>query len=145
MSVLEHLFATIIVPETVQNELRAPGAPHAVRSWIETPPAWTRIERASSEMVPENLDAGEAEAIAIALEMGLKFVLMDDTEGRLVALRLGLVAVGTLGLLEKADEKKLLNYEQAIAALKLTNFRATDKLFALSAQRVCTHRAQTDS
>lgn len=142
VSVLEHLFGTVIVPETVQHELQAPGAPTAVRAWIHMPPPWTRIERCTSKMRQDDLDPGEAEAIAIALERGLKYILMDDGDGRAAAWRAGLVPMGTLGLLEKADEKKLLQYEVAIAALKLTNFRASSKLFELSAQRVHTHRTK---
>jgi len=42
VDVLPPLYTRVIVPETVVKELRAPGAPAAVRTWIARPPALAR-------------------------------------------------------------------------------------------------------
>ena len=54
---------------------------------------------------------------------------MDDAKGRDAARKLGLEVAGTLGLLKRAGQRKLLNFEAALDALLKTNFRVSrDKL-----------------
>jgi predicted nucleic acid-binding protein len=55
----------------------------------------------------ERLGAGEAEAIALAVEQNLR-VLIDDRLGRKMAADLNLVVTGTLGVLAKAKLKGLI-------------------------------------
>ena len=50
----------------------------------------------------QDLDRGEAEAIALALQLGCQIVLMDEHEGREAARRMGLHPVGILGVLLRA-------------------------------------------
>jgi predicted nucleic acid-binding protein len=49
------------------------------------------------------VDAGEASAMALAIEKGLR-VILDDEKGRQTALAMGLQVTGTFGLLLKAKE-----------------------------------------
>jgi predicted nucleic acid-binding protein len=53
------------------------------------------------------VDAGEAEAIALARELGLRIVL-DDRRARSVGVRMGLSILGTLGLLIQAKRAGLV-------------------------------------
>ena len=53
----------------------------------------------------ENLDEGESEAIALAKELNAEFILIDEKKGRKVAERLGITAIGLLGILLKAKQK----------------------------------------
>jgi predicted nucleic acid-binding protein len=48
---------------------------------------------------------------------------MDDKDGRKAAHNRGLVTIGTLGILDKAAERGLINLEDAINKLRETNFR----------------------
>ena len=47
---------------------------------------------------------------------------MDDTDGRAAARQLGLVAIFTVALLERAAEKGLLDLPSSIARLRQTSF-----------------------
>ena len=48
------------------------------------------------------MDAGKAEAIALALETGAQRVLLDESEARRIAKDLGLKVTGVLGILLRA-------------------------------------------
>ena len=56
----------------------------------------------------EDLDPGESEAIALAVEMRADFLLIDENLGRATALRLGLSITGLLGVLLVAKQQKLI-------------------------------------
>jgi predicted nucleic acid-binding protein len=48
---------------------------------------------------------------------------MDDRKGVIAAERLGLNVTGTLGVLDFAAERGLVDFAQAVSALRLTTFR----------------------
>jgi len=55
-----------------------------------------------------DLDSGEAEAIALAVELKADYLLMDETKGRQIAERYGIKATGIIGVLIKAKENGLI-------------------------------------
>jgi predicted nucleic acid-binding protein len=69
------------------------------------------------------LDAGEEDAIALALELHADLLLMDDEEGATAARAKGLEVTGTLGILRRAAQRRLLNLAAAFDRIKRTNFR----------------------
>lgn len=69
------------------------------------------------------LDAGEEAAIALAVELHADLMLMDDEEGVIAARAKGLEVTGTLGVLSRAAQRKLLNLAEAFDRVKRTNFR----------------------
>jgi predicted nucleic acid-binding protein len=69
-----------------------------------------------------HLDPGEQEAILLAEELRADLLLMDDQEGRQEAERRALRVTGTLGVLERAAERGLLDLPAVLARLQATNF-----------------------
>ena len=83
---------------------------------------------------PENdpslscLDLGERSAISLALLVNADRLLIDEWAGRAEAQRLKLKVTGTLGSLAEAHLQGLLDFEEAVARLRRTNFYASDSL-----------------
>jgi predicted nucleic acid-binding protein len=75
-----------------------------------------------------DLDPGEHDAILLALDVNADLVVMDDREGVEEARRLGLTVTGTLGVLDRAAERGLIDLPSAISALRYTNFRIDPSL-----------------
>ncbi len=51
-----------------------------------------------------DLDSGEAEAIALAVELKADYLLIDETKGRQIAASYGIKVTGIIGVLIKAKE-----------------------------------------
>jgi predicted nucleic acid-binding protein len=120
--ILQSLFEEVIIPPAVRSELLHPRAPAKVREWIAAPRPWLSVRRVSTLRAVAGLHKGEAAALQLALEAGVSAVLMDDLDARNAARRLGLMVVGTVGILEVADEKHLIQLPAIIEKLRRTNF-----------------------
>jgi hypothetical protein len=83
-------------------------APSVVREWAESLPQWVAVKTPKALHLSEDLDQGELEAICLAQEINASAVLIDDRVGRKAALRYGLEVIGTIGLLEEAAARELL-------------------------------------
>jgi predicted nucleic acid-binding protein len=123
IQILPLLFGRIAIPRAVYNELLDVDAPGHVRSWITDPPAWLEIHDSQKLQNECDLDEGESAAIALAKALRAQQFLIDERLGFHVAQREGLNATGTLGVLDLAASRQLLNFEEAIGTLKQTNFR----------------------
>lgn len=73
--------------------------------WLQTRAV---SDRTLVEALSNELDIGEAEAIALAVEIQADQVLIDERRGRLVANRLNLRYTGILGILVEAKSKGLI-------------------------------------
>jgi len=79
----------------------------------------------------QELDPGEAEAIALALETQAELLLMDERLGRDTARHLGLPFTGLIGLLVEAKRKGLIpGIKHELDALRdIAGFRIADLLY----------------
>lgn len=140
MDVLRRLYARIVIPEEVLNELTSNEAPPQVSAWIRTRPEWVEVcPAAATTQLPlqigeDELDAGEIAAISVALGESDSLLLIDESAGRMVASRLGVANTGTLGVLLAAAREGMLDFGEALDKLRMTNFRISqtliDKLLA---------------
>jgi predicted nucleic acid-binding protein len=100
----------------------------AQRSWLKARPV---TDKALVEVLLADLDEGEAEVIALAVELQADRVLLDDLDGRRLARRIGLTPVGTLGLLLAARRQgEIPSLRAEIEKLLECGFRAHEDLVA---------------
>lgn len=66
------------------------------------------------------LDDGELEAIPLAQELHASFLLMDDSEGREEAKGRAIPVTGTIGILETAGIRGLIDLPPVLAQLQTT-------------------------
>lgn len=122
-NVLPKLFRQVIIPPTVFRELQQPNTPTPVRQWASALPEWVAVQSPKTTNLVLDVDAGELEAICLAQEIHADAVLMDDRAGRNAAIQCGLAVVGTIGLLEQAVARGLIELPPALARLRQTNAR----------------------
>jgi predicted nucleic acid-binding protein len=127
IELLPKLFEQVYVPPSVIAELARLKTPDEVRVWAQSPPAWLSIA-APRVRLPSTtaLGDGEADALSLAKELGIRDILIDERRGRKVAEREGLIALPTLAVLERAAAENLLELSVAIDKLQRTNFRLAD-------------------
>ena len=132
IAVLSKLYTTVLIPEAVRDELRKPGAPEFVRRWIEAPPEWLEIRKPirapDVELMRVRIGPGERDAILLAEESGADVLVVDDQRGRKEAERRKLHTVGTLGVLQFASRKGLLDLREALDRLRSTSFYISEEL-----------------
>ena len=80
-------------------------------------------------LLRSELDRGEAEAIALALERNAALILLDDAEGREKARLYDLSITGTIGLLLRAKrEGRLESFDNTLLKLRQSGFWISDAL-----------------
>jgi len=128
--VLRKLFGRVVIPQTVFDELRAKGASAKVRYWASSLPAWIEVRHTNltADASLDVLDAGEREAILLAQELSADLLLVDDKQARQAALHLHLSITGTIGVLDQAARRNLIDLRNVIDALQKTNFHISEDL-----------------
>jgi predicted nucleic acid-binding protein len=130
IDLLPRLFERIFLPSVVADELRHPSAPAAVRDWMQRPQEWLEVLPVADLDDPalRALDEGERSAIALGLSLKADLILIDERKGAAVALSKGFEVAGTLGVLNLAAERGLIDLADAFDRLKRTNFRYRQEL-----------------
>lgn len=132
IDLLPELFAKVILPAAVQSELTSRRAPSAIRRWAESAPVWIEIldepEPQFDDALLKGIDSGEKAAILSAIATQADLLLMDDRRGVRAAERLGLNVTGTLGVLDLAAHRGLIDFKEAVRLLRGTNFRIPEVL-----------------
>jgi hypothetical protein len=131
---LEAIYQTVIIPDVVASELAAannPIIPAILQlGWIQTQ-SLTNPQLANQLQQDRGLDAGEANAIALALELQADDLLIDERLGRQEAIRLGLSIIGILGILLVAKQRSLIPQVQPVmdALIDQAGFRVSPQLY----------------
>jgi predicted nucleic acid-binding protein len=102
---LHRVYGELHIAEGVLQELNAHGRRWPGRDEVEGV-GWVMRhdvkDRALVTALRRDVDLGEAESVALSLELAADLVLLDEREGRHAAERLGLKVVGTAGVLLEA-------------------------------------------
>ena len=130
IELLSALYESILIPREVHQELQRIKSPPPVRAWAACLPAWCEVRDATT--VPDaalcELDAGERDAIQLALDAGVDTLLIDESEGRREAMLRHLHVTGTVAVLEKAAQRGWIDFRATLQRLEQTNFRLSAKV-----------------
>ena len=119
LALLKAFYDRITIPPAVWNEVVEQGAGRAgAREVAEASQAgWIDVIAPADEplvrLLERDLDAGESEVIALALEQQADLILLDESEARRIADRYGLAKTGVIGLLIRARREGLVDSLQA--------------------------------
>lgn len=108
LSLLRQQFGQIQIPTAVLEELRVDEAlPGSAQLRDAIAAGWLQVHTVENQvlvqLLRQELDRGEAEAIALAVQLQANWTLLDEREGRRIAKRLGLRITGVLGVLLRAE------------------------------------------
>lgn len=110
LPILQDLFGRVLIPPAVRDELISPLPRFQVIDLssykfieVRAPQDEERVQEFLRE-----LDRGESEALALALESGAKLLLIDELRGRRTAAEHGVTVLGALGVLLRAKARALI-------------------------------------
>jgi predicted nucleic acid-binding protein len=111
LSLLRQVFSHVLIPPAVQRELLAKSGPESARldNAMEDlirvgPPGPLSPE---VKLATQRLNIGEQQAVALAHQHQALLVI-DDRLGRVAAQRMGLAVTGSVGVLLRAKEARLI-------------------------------------
>lgn len=107
LELLKSQFSEVWISAAVSQELNAHPDPLALaairaaisQAWIKASPMPTS---SLADALSLHLHRGEAETIALAVDSKTQIVIIDEQEGRQLAVAMGLQATGVLGILLRA-------------------------------------------
>ncbi|MBL7164416.1 MAG: DUF3368 domain-containing protein [Anaerolineales bacterium] len=136
LDLLREFYDNIILPTAVWQEVVIEGEKRsgAVEVQQAHDSGWIEILEPSDQtllrLLKQELHKGEAEAIALALELGADLVLLDETEARKVAELYQLQKTGVVGLLIRAKlQGNITSLRQELDHLQEGSFWINDKLY----------------
>lgn len=129
IEILPQLFSHVVIPPAVMEELTRESTPARVRQIMSNLPSWLEIRNPTiSERLLTQLGTGEGQAIELARELKADWLLCDDKAARNWAHHFGLRVIGTLGVLKTAEQNGHVDFKDAVARLRMTNFRVSREL-----------------
>ena len=125
---LRAVFGEVHIPRAVWDELNAdgkrwPGAEEVDRA------AWVHRHDVKNlalvRSLARELDDGEAEGIALAVELDADLVLIDERDGRRAAQQMGLKVAGIVAVLVSAKKSGLIDslHHDLTALIEIAGFR----------------------
>lgn len=112
MDLLRDVYGEVRIPEAVRREVVEEGAGQPGAQEVQAA-EWIKTQTITNEplvqALRQELDAGEAEAIVLALETSADVLLMDERLGREAARHLGVAVTGLIGLFVEAKRRGLIS------------------------------------
>ena len=110
LTLLQNLYGEILIPGRVREELKLssnkPGSQIVLEAlqtgWIRCVPIH---DKRQVKMLIQAIDAGEAEAIQLAIEQQADLLLIDDRNGRKASKKRKISIIGTGGVLIEAKKR----------------------------------------
>ena len=139
LDLLATLFTTVHIPEAVRDEIKA--KPQAIdvaeletADWLIVTPVTNQL---AVELLLDQLDLGESQAIVLAHELDADLLLMDERRGRRRALQSGITVAGTLGILMDVHRQGLTGpLRPMLDLLRNLPFHMSDTLYSEVLSRV---------
>ena len=132
LDLLQQLYASIVIPGAVRAEIVASGQGGArevaAADWITT----QAVDQAVVvKLLLREVDRGEAEAIALAVQTQAEMLLLDERKARSVAAYLDIHVAGLLDVLQAAKQYHLIAAIQPVLddLVARANFRLSRKLY----------------
>lgn len=135
LSLMQKIYERILIPHAVHGELLDERAGKTVVTAVQSA-TWLEVHSVQNQQLVAELrtrvNIGEAEAIALAVEVGASRLLIDERLGRQAAKDLGLKITGILGILLLAKRQNLIEAVKPIMddLISQANFRISSQLYA---------------
>ncbi len=126
LDILRKLYKTITIPPEVEKEC------DIFKDWIIVEKLENQLLASSLKLI---LDAGEAEAIALAC-MKKSLIILDDKQARNVARRMELKMIGTMGILIKAKNSGIIKAVKPIIEELATNYFHISELLKIETLKI---------
>ena len=118
---LQKIFLSVINTQIIAAEFGKP-----LSNWVRVVPVQNIHYQ---HLLKLEVDAGEASAFALSVEYNTSLLIIDDFKARKLADKLFLNYTGTLGVLLKAKELKILpSVKPFLIKIQSTNFRFSQKV-----------------
>ena len=130
LDVLDKLFGSVYIPKAVFDEISKQDKPESKKLTDYCMSHVIDIREQVNFNI--SLGLGESEAIVLYKEKNADFLLCDDKKAKKFAQTFGINTIGSLGILLKAKEKKLIDtINPLLVLLKKSNIFIDDKTFEL--------------
>lgn len=129
LDILGKIFGQVLIPYAVQTEIQDEKSLVALNQsdWIVVSEVKDKL---AVQLLREELDAGESEAIILAKENNAQLICLDERAATRKARAIGLQSIGTLGILLIAKENKFIkNIKPLLDELQKAGFHMSDALY----------------
>ncbi|MCL0060616.1 DUF3368 domain-containing protein [Dehalococcoidia bacterium] len=132
LDLLAEQFNQILIPRAVWQEAVEEGGDEPDAKAIAAA-SWIKVQDIPSSPLLTTLmallDKGEAEAIALAMEIGAGLILLDESDARRIAGLYNLRKTGLLGVLIKAKQQgRIPSLKVCLDQLRSTGFHLSERV-----------------
>ena len=133
LNLLEKIFKKIVIPKSVNEEITVKDkigySELENKKWIQVLDVKDIL---AVDLLRENLDKGESEAIILAKEIDAEILLIDEKAARKHLKMLNINFIETLGILKLLKERNFINETKSyVDRLIKSGFRISKKLYNL--------------